>query len=282
MALGLLAAFTAALCYGSGDLLEQVGARRAGASEGVDPRLLLRAVRQLPWVAGLVLDGIGFVLAILALRRLPLFAVQASLASSIGVTALLAAVFLGTRVTKAQRAPLIAIGIGLLLAASAASPDRAADVGSTGRLFFVLGVPVMAVIAAAMGRLGTGDHAAARLGAAAGLSFAGAYSAARVLEVPSPAWHLVRQPLAWAILAYGVLGILLLSTGFQRGSVTVVTAATFSIETVVPSALGLAFFGDRARAGLWPVAVAGFLFSALGAVSLARVKEPAAAAHDTP
>jgi hypothetical protein len=273
MLLGLLAALGAALCYGAGDLLEQVGARRVSASDGVDPRLLLRTVRQLPWVAGLALDGIGFVLAVAALGHLPLFAVQAALASSIGVTSILSSVFLGTRITRTQRIPLVAIAMGLLLVGAAASPERAADVGDAGRVFFLLGVPVIVLIAIALGRVGTGDRAAARLGAAAGLSFGGAYSGARVLRVPDPLWEIVTQPLAWAILTYGVLGVLLLSTAFQRGHVTVAIASTFAVETVVPSAIGLLFFGDRARAGLWPVAVTGFLFCAVGAVTLARLSE---------
>ena len=272
MVLGLLCAVGAALSYGLGDLLEQVGARRAGASEGLDPRLLLRAAKQAVWVAGLSLDGVGFLLAIIALQHLPLFAVQAALASSIAVTAVLAAVFLHTPVTRPQRVPLVAVGMGLLLVAAAASPDHATDVGG-GRFVFVLGVPFMILLAGAMGRVGTGDRAAARLGAAAGLSFAGAYSGARVLDVPDPVWQLVTEPLLWAIAAYGIIGVLLLSTAFQRGHVTVVIAATFSVETVVPSVLGLLFFGDRARAGLWPVAAAGFLLTGAGAVSLARLAD---------
>jgi hypothetical protein len=272
MVLGLTAALAAALCYGFGDLLEQIGARRAEASAGVDPRLLLRTIRQLPWVAGLVLDGLGFVLAVVALARLPLFAVQAALASSIGVTAVLSSVFLGTRITARQRVPLVAIGMGLLLVAAAASPEKAADVGGS-RTLFLLGVPVIVVIAVAMGRVGTGDRAAARLGAAAGLSFAGAYAGARVLKVPDPLWEILRQPLAWAIAAYGVIGVLLLSTAFQRGHVTVAIASTFAVETVVPSAIGLVFFGDHARHGLWPVAITGFASCAVGAVTLARLTE---------
>ena len=273
MLLGLLAALGAALCYGVGDLLEQIGARRAGASENVDPRLLLRAVRQLPWVAGLSLDGVGFLLAIIALEDLPLFAVQAALASSLGVTAVLSSVFLGTRITRAQRVPLVAIAMGLLLVGTAASPEHAVAAGDAGQLLFVLGVPVIVLLAFALGRVGTGDRAAARLGAAAGLSFGGAYAGARVLKVPVPVWEIVGEPLAWAIVAYGVLGVLLLSTAFQRGHVTVAIAATFAVETVVPSAIGLVFFGDHAREGLWPVALTGFLSCAVGAVTLARLTE---------
>ena len=63
--------------------------------------------------------------------------------------------------------------------------------------------------------------------------------------------------------------ILILTNALQRGSVTVVTAAMFGVETVVPAVIGLAFLHDRARSGLWPVAAAGFLLSVGGSVALA-------------
>ena len=88
---GLTAAFAAAIAYGAATVMEQVGARRVATTDTLDPRLLLRVVRQVPYAAGIVLDLGGFLLAALALRTLPLFAVQSAVASSVGFTALLAA-----------------------------------------------------------------------------------------------------------------------------------------------------------------------------------------------
>ena len=48
-------------------------------------------VTQLPYLAGLALDGLGFVGNVVALRQLPLFLVEAIVAGSVGVTAVIAA-----------------------------------------------------------------------------------------------------------------------------------------------------------------------------------------------
>src|SRR5919199_4485434 len=92
MLLGLAGALGAALAYGVGSILQGVAARRAaGGGRDLDPRLLLRLAHQLPYVLGLGCDLAGFGLSLVALRTLPLFAVQAAVASAIGVTAVLAA-----------------------------------------------------------------------------------------------------------------------------------------------------------------------------------------------
>ncbi len=80
---------------------------------------------------------------------------------------------------------------------------------------------------------------------------------------------LVHEPLAWALVGYGVLGLLLFSIALQRGSVTVTNAVLFAVETVVPTVIGVALLGDRARAGLWPLMVVGTIAAVAGAVFLA-------------
>jgi hypothetical protein len=87
----LLALAGTVICYGSATVLQNVAAQRAEGHAGTDPLLAVRLLRDLPYLAGTVLDGLGFLLSLLALRRLPVFAVQAGVASSIGVTAALAA-----------------------------------------------------------------------------------------------------------------------------------------------------------------------------------------------
>ena len=59
----------------------------ATAGDGVALALLLRALRQWRYLAGLALDGLGFLLQIAALRSVPIYAVGAALAASLAVTA---------------------------------------------------------------------------------------------------------------------------------------------------------------------------------------------------
>jgi hypothetical protein len=52
-----------------------------------------------------------------------------------------------------------------------------------------------------------------------------------------------------------------------------VTALTLATETLVPSAVGIAFLGDTVREGFIAVAFAGLLLALSGAVLLARFGE---------
>ena len=103
----------------------------------------------------------------------------------------------------------------------------------------------------------------------------GAGIAARVVVVPDQWWRLALEPTAWALLGYGLLGVLLFATALQRGSAISTAAVTFAVETVVPAAVGLLALGDRARPGFGLVATVGFFATVLGAMFLARYAEPA-------
>jgi len=266
---GLLGAFAAALCYGAASILQAVGAARTGPAAALDPRLLGRLLTQGPYLAGTALDGVGFVASVLALRTLPLFLVESAVASSIGVTAVLAARFLHVHLLRADQVALVVVAVGLALLAVSAQPAPGRRLSAGGGYALAAGVLVVVGLALASARLPSG-RAGALLAAAAGLSFAGVGVAARSVALPHPLWHLVGDPVAWSLVAYGVLGMLLFSGSLQRGSVTTATAITFAVETVVPAAIGLAVLGDRARPGFAPVAVTGFVLALAGCLALAR------------
>jgi len=271
--LALAAAFGCALCYGVGSVLEQIGARREEAATSLDPRLLIRLAGQLPYLAGLGLDGVGWVLSLVALRSLPLFLVQSAVAASIAVTAVVARLVLHT---KLDRGDLVTIGViiaGLVVLALASAPDDARPVGAPFRLVLVLGVPVLAVLAAGMARAEVG-RGALGLAAVAGLAFSGTAIAGRVVAIPDDLVAIVREPVAWALVGYGVMGILVFSIALQRGSVTTTNAMLFAIETVVPTLIGVVFLGDRARAGRWPAMVIGCAATIAGAIALALRSTP--------
>ncbi len=60
----------------------------------VDPGLVIRMLRQGPFIASLGIDLVGFIAQLVALRRLPLFAVQAMIAANVAVTAVFAALLM--------------------------------------------------------------------------------------------------------------------------------------------------------------------------------------------
>jgi drug/metabolite transporter (DMT)-like permease len=270
---GLLCAAGAALCYGVASVLQALSAARAAAAAGLDPRLLVRLARQLPYVAGLALDAAGFALAVLALRTLPLFLVQSVVAGSVGVTAVTGSLFLGSRLRRGESIALAALMCGLVLLAVAARPGHATPLSRWASWLLVGSAGVLAVIAAVVARWRRGTAVA--LAALAGAGFAGVGIAARGLPTPRPFWHVVEQPAAWALVAFGGLAILLFATALQRGAVTAVSAVMFAVETIVPAVVGLAWLGDATRPGIGPpMAVAGFALALAAAVALAPYAEP--------
>ncbi len=272
MVIGLICAIVASLCYGTASVLQALSARRTETPEGLDPRLLIRLFSQLPYLIGVLLDGIGFIATVFALQLgQPLFVVQAIVAASVGVTAAIVAV-MGTRLGRNEWLALAAIGVGLVLLALSAGPEN--DVVLANVWYWVMLAAVVPVgLIGAAGLRVHGAAAAVLLGLGAGLGFAITAVASRTLVVPHPWWHLIAMPATWAIAAGGLIGMLLFAMALQRVAVTTVTALVLSVETVIPSILGLAFFGDTIRGGFVGVAVAGLLLALVGAGLLARFSE---------
>src|SRR6201985_2312632 len=106
MLASLVAAVVAALCYGIASVMQAVAVRgasnrsRAQASAGgIDPGLVPRMLSQWRFVASVVIDLLGFIAQLVALRRLPLFAVQAMVAANLAVVAVLATALIGATLT---------------------------------------------------------------------------------------------------------------------------------------------------------------------------------------
>src|SRR5581483_8998635 len=101
--------------------------------------------------------------------------------------------------------------VGLGLVGSAARPEPPPALSGLLRLALLGGVPLLAAGGMVAGRrLRPGlAPAAAVLGGLAGLAFALFGVAGRVLPGSGVGFDLLRQPLAWAALAYAGLGLLL-------------------------------------------------------------------------
>lgn len=283
-AIGLLCAVLASLCYGGASVLQAISATRTATTEGLDPRLLIRMFKQLPYLLGVSLDGVGFIASVVALQlNQPLFVVQAIVAGSVGVTAAIAAV-MGTRLGRGEWLALAGLGLGLVLLALSAGVENDVRLGDFWYWMMLAAAAPVALIGAVGLRL-KGTGAAVLLGVGAGLGFAITAIASRSLQIPDPWWKLIASPATWAIIAGGLIGMLLFATALQRAAVTTVTALVLGTETVVPSILGLAFLGDSIRAGFAVVAVAGLVLALVGAGLLARFSElelPAADQTATP
>ena len=266
MVVGLGGAFAAALLYGVGTVLQAVGVRRVAAADGRGLRARVLAGRL--YAVGLLLDALGFLASLAALRTLPLFVVESAVASSVAVTAVLAVAFLGVRLRRGEVLALAAVGAGLVLLAVSATPGAARPLTATGTALLLAGlVPTVAVGVA--GLWTSGGHGHVWLAVAAGLGFGGTGIAARVLVWPAHWWLVAASPVAWALVGYAAVALVAYALALARGAVTTVAALTFTVETVVPAVVGLAWLGDQVRPGWAVPAAAAFVLTLAGCVRLA-------------
>lgn len=268
MLLGLLGALVAAIAYGTATVVQAVGvARMAAASPGAS--LVRRARSGWLYGVGMALDALGFLASAGALRSLPLFLVQSVIAASVAVTAILAVLVLGARLTRREVGALVAVGLGLVLLALTA--DEGPARGTPGWLApVILAVVIVGVTLALVGRR---RGSAALLAVAAGLGFSGVGIAARIMPWHGSVTDLLTTTSFWALLAHAALALVAYGYALDAGTATAVAAITFSVETLVPSAVGLAFLGDAVRPHTAPLAVAGFGVTLLGCLALAGRSE---------
>lgn len=272
MALALICTLVANLGYGLGTVLQAAGARRASASAHLDLMLFARLSRQLPYLAGLGLDAIGFAASLVALRTLPLFVVQAAIAGSVGVTALSSVFAFGFRLRASDTFAIAVLVLGLGLLGASARGQDAAHLSQLGGWLLLIGVVVVAAGGIVAARL-TDPFGGIALAACAGLGFSGTAIAERALHVPAVWWHLAYEPITIALVLYGVGAMLMFASALQRGAITATTAMLFAVETIVPSIVGLAVLGDRTRPHFEIVAALGFALTVGASLALARYTE---------
>lgn len=278
MLLGLLAAVSAAAAFGVAAVLQAVAARREASGRGVDPRLLVRLLRQPPFVTAVALSLLGFALHVAALRLLPLFLTQAVIASSVVVTAIVGARVFSIVPTHAEYVAVLAVGVGLALLTATASEPGAAVPSPVVSAALLPAAGVVAAAGVLAARL-PGSLGASVLGLVSGCGFAVVAIAGRVLPGLTPA-ALVVEPATYALVLGGAVGFLLYAVALQRAAVMTATSSLVLTQTAVPALVGVLALGDQVRPGAGSLAVAGVVLAVAGAVALARY-DPYAIAADT-
>jgi drug/metabolite transporter (DMT)-like permease len=279
MLASLTAALIAAVFYGIASVMQSVAAHEASNRRpqdadagGVDPGLLPRMLRQWRFVVSLCLDALGFVAQLIALQRLPLFAVQAIVAANLAVTAVVASMVIKVRLSWREWLAVTGVVAGVGLLGSSAGPEGASQAGVVFKLALIVTIAALGLIGLAAARLRSGSARTLALGLVAGFGYGVIGIAARVLNGFAPL-TLLRDPAAYAVAAAGIVSFMFYATALEGGSVTVATAAVVLAETLPPAVIGVTFLGDRTRPGLEPAAIAGFLLAVASAVMLARFGE---------
>ncbi len=269
LALSWLGAMVACLGYGVASVFQSVAAKRTAEVAGLTGLAMI--VKQVPYLLGLAMDALAFCGNVLALQRLPLFLVQSIVAGSVGVTAVIASLR-GAALSRKDWLSLAVLGVGLIFLSVTAVPGTAARI-SLDRDWLIL---LLAIVPAVVGLIGfrmKGRASSIVMCCAAGLGFTGVAVGSRGIGADDVSASLLLNPLLWAIMVYGAIGMSFFTVALQRDSVTLVTAITFVFEVVVPSLLGIALFDDAIAPGRLPLALAGFVLAIGGTVSLSRFAE---------
>jgi hypothetical protein len=250
--------------YGAANLLQSMGASRTTEHATLDPKLLVRLVKHRVYVAGLLCQILGFILAFVARRDLPLFLVQSSMAAGLGVTAVLGVFVLKWRLPKAEILLLVGLCAGLAALVVSAQPHPSRQLGTVGIIFLVIVLIALAPAGFFTAKL-RGVHGSVGLGALAGIAFAGAAVASRPLANVQALDRFITDPLLYLLISYSLVGQLLLGLAMQRGSTTAAVAAMDAAAAVPAAIIGLLFLGDRITPGREWLAASGFLVT-LGTV----------------
>ncbi len=261
----LAAALVAALGYGSASVLQALAARRA------DPGAVLRH----PWyVAGTGVDVLAWLVSLVALRTLPVYEVQAVLASSVAVTAILAQLTLGVSLHCRDVVALAISMSGLALLATASAPPRGAS-GSSWEWFVLAAAPVVAALGIAAARTPKPAAAAALL---AGIAYGGAAICAQQLPLSSPLWRLhtlttlLSSPLAYAFVLYAVTGMWLYAVALEHGRVGPATALLWIGEVLAPTAAAAVLLHEYFRTGCAAAGILGLAAILAAAIVLSAVE----------
>jgi drug/metabolite transporter (DMT)-like permease len=223
------------------------------------------------FVASLGLDTLGFLAQLVALHRLPLFAVQAMIAANLAVTAVVATWLIGAVLHWREWIAVGGVVTGVGLLGSSAGPEGASQASVVFKLALIVSIAGLALLGLAAGRLPDRLRTPV-LGVVAGTGYGVLGVAARVLNSFAPL-SLLRDPATYALIAAGIVSFLFYASALEAGSVTVATAAVVLAETLPPSAVGVVFLGDRTRPGMTGLAIAGFVLAVCCAVALARFGE---------
>lgn len=284
MLASLVAAVIAALCYGVASVMQAVAVRAASTrspaaagAAGLDPGLVPRMLGQWRFVISVLIDLAGFLAQLVALRRLPLFAVQAMVAANLAVIAVLATATIGATLSMREWLAVIGVVAGVGLLGSSAGAEGATHPGVTFKIAVIVVTGVLGLCGVVAARLLRDPARTLVLGTIAGFGFGAVGIAARVLTGFAPL-TLLRDPAAYAVVAAGIVSFVFYAAALEGGSVTVATSAVVLAETLPPAVVGVLFLGDTTRNGLTPVAAVGFALAVVSAVMLARFGE---ADHDS-
>lgn len=255
-------AVLAMLCSTVAAILQADAARQGGRTSSVmaRPRFL----------AGLLMDVVTWLCMVVALQYIPIFAVQATLAGAIAMTALYARYFRGEWLRPVHRLAIGASILGLALVAGSAGIERKQAMTGHGTTVAVLVAAMVVIMVATLAvNPSTMPWPSAVL---AGLGLGGGAVCIRALHVSDgvEVSALVAEPLVYVLLGMAAVGLYNYARALQLGDIATVTALYMAVQVVVPGLVGITLLDDTVRTGFTWMLLLGLAFIVYGTSILAR------------
>ena len=268
-------AITAALMFSLGTVLQQKVASEVSDEDAMKANLLVQLAKRPVWLAGIVVDGLGFLCQAAALHFGKLVVVQPLLATSVVFALPLGRLITKRRITKNDVIGASAVTGGLILFLVLADPQGGVNDAST--LAWIISGGIAAVVClglvfASRGKLPSPK--AALLGMAAGILFG--FSAGLTLTVTDSLadgivplitdWHL------YALIVVGWISMTLSQASLQTGALAPAISTQMSLDPLVSVMLGVLIFKERIDDTFIEGAIAaiGLAVMVFGLVILAR------------
>lgn len=262
MLIGMGFAVLAMLCSTVAAILQADAARKGGRTSAVmaHPR----------FVGGLGMDLLTWLCMIVALQFVPIFAVQATLAGAIAMTALYARYFRGEWLRPVHRLAIGAGVVGLAMVAGSAGVERKEPLTDHEQTVAVLAAALVAFLIATLAVRG---HPRPWPSAVlAGLGLGGGAVCIRALHVSEDvtASGLLSEPLVYLLAGMAATGLYNYARALQLGDVATVTALYMVVQVVVPGMVGITLLDDTVRSGCGPLLALGVGLTVYGTSILAR------------
>ena len=244
-----LFALATALQHRSAGLVPDAGARGSGRLIA----FILGTLRHPLWIMGTLADVGGFGLHALALRYGPLTLVQPLLVSTLVFALVLRQLLEHRRPGRNELAWASALAVGLILFLAIVTPGagvaQPASTVPTVLMSTLIGLGIAGFFIA--GRRRTGSAAAALLGTATGLSYAGAAGLLkqdmgtldRGVGALATSWSL------YALIALGGFSLLLNQLAYQAGPLRASLPTIMTGDPIFSLVIGVAVFDEHFRSG---------------------------------
>ncbi|WP_168582696.1 hypothetical protein [Gephyromycinifex aptenodytis] len=266
MTLSIVALILGVLAYGG------AGARLSDGAQGE-----AHPLKSFAWWVGTGLQGLGFILTLLARQHLPLLIVQAAVVGALAVTALIQHAAGTRRLRWVDGWAIFVVILGIALLAATTVPGPAVPIAVNHLIVLGGGVVLCLATLPVISNPGVS-------GLLSGLGFAISAITARLLvaDVAHAIWRFWEWPwTSWVaafLLVAGLgLGQVHLTRGLARSHAVGVLGTNYLASTVVPAGIGAFMLGEAPREGTWWMVILGLCLALAGSLSLLRpeaVAEP--------